>query len=151
MEMTRRDFVVATAAACACAMCPFQTTLAADAKPIDVGALKDFAKDGVVDKFAEKGGFFVIRRGGLLYATSSQCTHKGGQVVYDAKDPAQLSCTKHKGFYNLQGAATGGKPKQSLPRLGISADAKGRVLVDASKQFAEKQWDQAGAFLKVEK
>jgi len=159
MQMTRRQFVVVTTTTAACAACACggaADALAADAPAapapagmsFDVGTTADFAKDGaVVDKFAAKPNlFFVVRNGGKLYAPSAKCTHKGCGVKQKA---GTLACPCHDSSFDLMGIPKGGPAKTSLIRYAITKTAEGRIIVDKSKQFDEKQWDDPAAFVKV--
>jgi nitrite reductase/ring-hydroxylating ferredoxin subunit len=160
MEMTRRQFVVTTtsaAAACAACACAAGDASAADAPAtppaaggttFDVGTADLFPKDGTVfDKFAAKPNlFFVVRDGGKLYAPSSKCTHKACAVKHKA---GALACPCHDSSFDLMGIPKGGPAKTSLIRYAITQSADGKITVDKSKQFDEKQWDDPAAFVKV--
>lgn len=161
-DMNRRKFILSTAAAVAAISLPVldDTACAADApaadapaKPastsVEVGTLKSFDKDGVTDTFAGKGKgeFFLIREGGKLYASSSICTHKNCVLQKRTDD---LYCKCHRSSFGVQGTAQSGPAKASLARYAISSDAAGKVRVDKSKSFTEKQWDEAGSFIKIE-
>lgn len=159
-DMNRRHFLIASAATAAVMSLPVLNddagnALAVDApttKPgagIDVGALKSFGKDGITDTFSNKGKgeFFVIRDGGKLFASSSICTHKSCVLKKGQQD---LRCSCHRSQFSIQGTAQSGPAKGSLVRYAISSDAAGKVLVDKSRSFTEKQWDDAGSFIKVD-
>ena len=60
-----------------------------------------------------------------------------------------FSCPTHKSHFTFEGTVTGGPAKRSLPRYGISVDANGHVLVDCSKEFTEKNWDDENSFVKI--
>src|SRR5439155_4311107 len=90
-EVNRRDFVTlatdaAAAAACACASCgevalagepPGPTPPTALQKtPVDVGPKSDYAKDGVIDKFAKSHRVLLVTNEGKIYAICATCTHK---------------------------------------------------------------------------
>lgn len=149
--VNRRQFLTAAAAAAAVVSLPvLQARADAPAKPdkpVDCGELTKFAKDGVTSTFAKKpNNFFLIREEGKLYACSSLCTHKNYPLT--VKDD-ELYCSKHKSEFTLAGIVTAGPAKRSLPRYGIKADEKGRVVVDMSKEYSEKDWDDAASFIAV--
>ena len=151
-ELNRREFVIAAtaAAACACAACDAlaagPTTAPSGSKQVDVGKLEDFKKDGITDKFSKTERILVIRSEGKLYAPTSTCTHKNCAIK--AKE-GELVCPCHGSKYTLMGVPTKGPAKYPLYRYGISKDENGHVIVDKTKQFEEKKWDDEGAFISV--
>ncbi len=154
-EMNRRDFLVAggLAAVAVLSLPVLQSSAFADAaptmpdKPVDCGALKDFDKDGVTDTFAKKPNyFFIVRKDGKLYACLSMCTHKYKALT--VKDD-EFYCPAHHSEFSYEGTVTKGPAKNSLPRYAISKDDKGHVIVDCSKEFSEKNWDDTASFIKL--
>src|SRR3954464_2435564 len=99
-NLTRRQFVTATAAVAACACCPLFNNLAEAApaarEPVDVGAATDFKPNTITDRWAASDGFFVVRRGDRLFAVSSTCTHKKVRLVAAGKEAgSSLKCPRH--------------------------------------------------------
>lgn len=115
-------------------------------KLVDVGALKDFAEDGISEKFV-RHNFFVTRHGGRLFATIATCPHKGNFLLRDPQDPSRIICSGHDSVFDPRGMPVSGRVKKGLTRFGIRVNEKGRVLVDPNKQFAQKQWDQKDSFV----
>jgi nitrite reductase/ring-hydroxylating ferredoxin subunit len=157
-DLNRRDFLAAAAAVtCACAVgCPFAADAfaAADAAPVDVGTLADFAKDGPYDKFAKKPtSLLVIRGEGKLYAPTALCTHKNANLKVE---DGEIVCPKHDSPFDNQGLP---KPKtkegddtpakKPLVRYAISKNGDGHILVDKSRTFEKGQWDDPSSFVKV--
>ena len=153
-HMNRRDFLLATgvAAAAVLSLPVLQNSARAAAptmpdKPVDVGLLKDFDKDGVTQTFAKKPNFiFIVRKDGKLYACLSQCTHKYRPLTVKSDE---FFCPAHKSEFSFEGTVTNGPAKNSLPRDAISTDDKGHVIVDCSKEFSESKWDDTASFIKV--
>ena len=152
-ELDRRTFLagMATAAACACASCPLAAfgkdqrgDPAEAAGPIEVGTLDDFPRDGVYDVTAKPHGFFLIRRGGALYALSSTCTHK--KALLKVKGAA-IVCPKHGARFDLGGDVRKAPARRPLPRLGISLDEAGRVIVDPTRTFGKSDRDDPASFI----
>jgi nitrite reductase/ring-hydroxylating ferredoxin subunit len=154
-DMNRRDFVsltIATAAGvCACG----SLAQAGEAPPpnapkktgpFDIGPKTDYSKDGVTDTWTKSERILVIRNEGKIYACNSTCTHKNCAVK---KKGEEIVCPCHGSKYSLHGTSTKGPAKGSLFRYGVSVDDKGHIIVNRDKQFSEKQWDDAGAFLTV--
>jgi Rieske Fe-S protein len=145
-EMDRRQFV-AGLAACACAACPvlkaFAETTGA-AGPVDVGPVDEFKGSGIHDPLGPGRSFFLVGRGGRLYAVSSTCTHKAVKLV--AKDGG-FKCPRHGSTFASDGRVTKSPARRALPRHAIRLDERGHVLVDTSVTFGEGEWDDASAFV----
>jgi Rieske Fe-S protein len=158
-DLNRRDFVSAAAAlaAATCVACTCCEAEAADApaaaapnEPLDFGTVKDYPKDGTInDKYAKPKEIriIVIRHDGKIYAANSTCTHKNCGVK--AGKDNDIICPCHNSKYSLMGVPTKGPAKAPLFRYGISVGADGKIQVDKTKQFGEKDWDKEGAFIKV--
>jgi nitrite reductase/ring-hydroxylating ferredoxin subunit len=144
-DVNRREFLIGSLACGACALCP-HVVRAAPSTPIDIGTVADFSKDGITDKWAEVHDFFVIRRRGRLYAVSATCTHKAFDLV--AQDNA-IKCPKHGSLFSLEGKVEKAPARKTLPRYGISINSEGRIMVDSSRRFLEKNWSDPGAFLQL--
>jgi cytochrome b6-f complex iron-sulfur subunit len=153
-EMNRRDFLVAGITAAAVLSLPVLQSSVLAAKPpemptdpVDVGELKSFDKDGVTDTFAKKPNYlFIVRQDGKLYACLSMCTHKYRPLTVKADE---FFCPAHKSEFSFEGTVTNGPAKESLPRYAISTDAKGHVIVDATKEFSESKWDDPASFIAI--
>jgi cytochrome b6-f complex iron-sulfur subunit len=152
-DVNRREFValtIAAAGACACASTAYGAeAAAATSGPVDVGTMADYPQDGHINDALAKPKelrILVVRNEGKIYACNSTCTHKNCAVR--AKD-GEIICPCHGSKYSLHGTSTKGPAKGSLFRYGISVNEAGRIMVDRSKQYEEKQWDSAGAFITV--
>lgn len=165
--ITRREFVEIALTACACTLCPAallgdETSGTAEGPgrgappvpnyptdPVDVGTAADFAKDGIYLNFADTAGFFMVRKGEHIFAISRICSHKRGKIIQNPDDPNGLRCTKHKGFYDGDGAPISGPPKTPLLRFAITRNDKGRLIVDPKKQLGGEDWEKPEAFIKA--
>ena len=155
MGIGHRRFVASGLAACACAGCPALRVLAeaaaaggGGAAPVDVGVVDDFKDDGIYAPRAAGGRFFLVRRGGRLYALSSTCTHRQVRVV--AKGGG-FKCPRHGSTFSSDGKVTKAPARKPLPRYAIQLDVHGRVMVDPSVSFGPDAWDDARAFIAVTK
>ena len=151
MKINRREFTTgATALAiCACAGVSPQETeaaVAAPTGPVDVGSLGDYPSDGAFDKFAKSNRIMLVRKDKRLYATTATCTHRDC-VVKCVQD--ELRCPCHGSRYDLAGIVKRGPAKSPLPRYAISLNASGRVIVDPTQRFEQKQWDDPRCFIDV--
>jgi thiosulfate dehydrogenase [quinone] large subunit len=152
-DPTRRTILaIAAAAACACAGsgCPLLAG-AADASPpgpVDVGPLENFAPEGVADRWAAAAGFFVVSRGGRVYAVSSRCTHKAVRLVA-ARGGEGFKCPRHGSTFDDAGHVTRSPARKALAHFAIRLSDARHVIVDPSKPFAEKDWDDPASYVPV--
>jgi nitrite reductase/ring-hydroxylating ferredoxin subunit len=144
--INRREFVATGLGACVCALCPAAARAGGPAEgPAEIGAATDFPRDGAYDRWAA-GGFFVVRRGGRLYALSSTCTHKDVQIVLKGK---ALRCPKHGSVFSLEGDVTKAPANRPLERFAISVDSEGRISVDPGRRFDKKRWGDPECFVEL--
>lgn len=146
---SRRD-VLATLSACtACAAIGFCGEEAAAAAPgvVDLGEIADFAEPGIYDQFAKPHKLMLIRSAERLIAVSNMCTHKRCALK---KKEDHLRCPCHGSTFDTEGYVLDGQAKSSLPRFAIQIE-NGRVKVDASKVFEERQWDDPAASVTIAK
>jgi nitrite reductase/ring-hydroxylating ferredoxin subunit len=113
--------------------------------PVDIGLPADFKNGDISAKFISKG-LIVTRNDDVIVAMSSKCTHKNATL--GVKDN-HIKCPSHGSTFSEHGTPTGGPAKAALFRYAIKLDDKGRLMVDKSKTFGEKQWDDAAASYKV--
>lgn len=149
-QMSRREFVVLAGA---CAMCALgadalgqrQPGNAAPRKPVEIGTIADFPKDGIYDKFARQHRFFVMRRDDQIFASSSICTHKRTALNKISED--QLQCPNHGSKFTEYGTPTEGPAKVALPRYKITKTDDGKLIVDPNVDFEERDWENAESFV----
>lgn len=145
--LSRRQFVVAAAGACAACSLGLEALAQAPATPLNIGKPEDFPKDGIYDQFVSRGRFFVMRREGRLFATSATCTHKRNLV---RKVGDKLVCAKHGSEFSEFGTVLEGPASMALPRFKITRNDDGTISVDPSKSFGEREWDQPESFVKMD-
>ena len=122
--------------------------LAAWGDPIPVGALKDYTKDEISEKYIQHN-FFVTRHEGRLFATIATCPHKENYLLRNTKNPKRITCSGHNAVFDPAGKPISGPVRQGLLRFGIAVDDKGIVRVDPNKQFPEAKWDEAGSHIRL--
>jgi nitrite reductase/ring-hydroxylating ferredoxin subunit len=151
-ELNRREFVMAAAAACACTFACggsealAQVTTSAPAGPVDAGPVAKFASQGISDALVKTQKVALIRHGDKLYATTAVCSHKNR--VLNVKGN-QFVCPAHGSIFSVNGTVEKGPAKVSLYRYGITVNADKHVIVDKTKQFEEKDWENPAAFVKM--
>ena len=153
MPLNRREFVIGTLAAAGCGCltsCTGRLAPPIPAGPVDVGTMADYPKVGAVGRWAETHGFYVVREKNRLFAVSSTCTHKKCLVEPEKEKGAdQFVCGCHGSRFSEAGSLLKGPARVSLPHLSIALGPAGRIIVNAARQFDEKQWDEPGAFITV--
>jgi nitrite reductase/ring-hydroxylating ferredoxin subunit len=144
-ELSRRQFVTLAAgcaAACACGV----TLGEAATGPLDVGVVGDYPKDAIYDKFIKSDRVVVYREQGQIYASTADCTHRGARLVVKGDE---LYCPRHGSTFSPAGTVTNGPAEDSLERYAISLDGQNHLIVDRSKSFREKDWNDPASFVKV--
>lgn len=148
MELSRRQFVILTAAAMTgcereggealpsgSVSPPVTPASQPAAAAVDAGPVADFASERVYDGFREQG-FFVIRRDGQVFALSSVCTHKGCKVR--AQPDQSFLCKCHGSKFTPDGKVLNGPATRDLPRLAVALDERQHVLVNPAQKIENK-------------
>jgi Rieske Fe-S protein len=121
------------------------------AKALVIGKLADFEKPGFYDTFTKTNKIYVRRLDDRLVVMSASCTHKGCVIKQDAPDVVTLRCPCHKSSFDAFGTPTEGPAKTALPRYALTQSADGTITADLTRSFTEKEWDEPGAMIAVEK
>ena len=93
---------------------------------MDAGPAGNYAADGVYGNFRDQG-FFVIRKGGKLFALSAICTHRKCKLI--GKSDRSFYCKCHGSTFDPGGKVTLGPAKRNLPMLPVFVNEKGQLLV----------------------
>ena len=146
--MKRREFLAASAG-CACLLLAQRSRAATvPTGPVKIGDLKNFAKDGLDNRFV-KDGFFVVRGKDRLYALSIFCTHRTDEQLNGRNGVEKIICPRHQAQFALDGTVLRGPAKRNLDRFAITVDDKGQVTVDTSKKIEAGKNDEPPAFLRI--
>jgi Rieske Fe-S protein len=154
-ELNRRDFLAAaTLTAAGVALCGCQaggTATASETQakgpltgPLDAGPLKNYRGEHLVDRFAKSDHVLLVSENGRLFALSAVCTHR--HCIVQARQ-SDLVCPCHGSTFTAEGAVTHGPARRALPRLALSQNAAGHVIVDRSHFLSPEQENAAGAFI----
>jgi nitrite reductase/ring-hydroxylating ferredoxin subunit len=146
--LSRRSVLITAISAAGCSLLVLNNVALAvepGAGPVDAGALADYEQDGLYDKFVKTNKFFIRRNGDKLFAISAICTHKNAVL---RKRDAGIFCRNHSSTFDADGYAIKGEAKVSLPRHKISV-TDGKVTVDTSVEFYEKDYEKDGASYSV--
>jgi len=144
----RREFLALASGCLLCGGAGSSAARAATDRPIDVGTLADYPKDEISEKFIQHD-LFVIRHRGKLFACTAVCPHKANYLLLDPQNPGRIICSGHESKFSPEGVPTSGPARRALVRYGISADDKGRVRVDTSREFQAAQWEDGKCFLAI--
>ncbi len=145
-DINRRQFVSAAAAGVFLGILGTEISAAPSAGTVDVGTLADYPQDGIFDAQLKPARILMIRSGNRIFAASATCTHKGCAVkIRDGK----IKCPCHSSSFSDEGKPMSGPARASLFRFAISTDDKGHLIVDKSKQFGEREWDDPQAWVSV--
>jgi Rieske Fe-S protein len=128
MKINRREFLVLAAtffAGCS-SMENAGAPRAGRERVVNAGPLCDYAADGVYGAFRSQG-FFIIRRGGKLFALSSVCTHR--RCLVDVESDRSFVCPCHGSTFDPNGNVTHGPARRDLPALATSVNEMGQLLV----------------------
>ncbi|MFZ0828402.1 MAG: Rieske (2Fe-2S) protein [Verrucomicrobiia bacterium] len=126
--MNRRQFLLLTAGTAAgCAVLKKEDTASfSGERVVDAGPVSDYAADGIYGRFRDQG-FFVIRKGVLLFAVSAICTHR--RCKLEAEPNCSFRCPCHGSRFNPDGRVINGPAKRDLPVFPVSTNATGQLLV----------------------
>ena len=157
-QPSRREVLgfAAAATAAACAACRLASAAPpASSQPagrrgetVDAGPIAAFSADGVYDALARTKQVLILRDGGRLVAASARCPHRGAIVERTGKADPALRCPKHDSTFDADGIVLDGPAKTSLPRFAIRAE-RGRAIVDTSRSFDERDWNDPAASLPI--
>jgi nitrite reductase/ring-hydroxylating ferredoxin subunit len=145
--LPRRHFLALASGGLACCALPSRSGAATD-RPVDVGRLEDYPRDGISEKFSQYD-FFVIRHQGRLFAATALCPHKGNLLLADPRRSDHIICSGHNATFGADGVPQGGIVRRALDRFAISVNAAGRVVVDPSRTFRQPQWTDPASFIVV--
>ena len=98
---------------------------------VNAGLVSNYAADGIYNNFQDQG-FFVIRKGGKLFALSAICTHRKCKLT--AEPDRSFYCKCHGSTFDPCGHVTEGPATRDLPVFPASANEQGQLLVRVSSQ-----------------
>ncbi len=80
---------------------------------------------------------FIDRDEKGIYAMSAICTHLGCRVLWMESENG-YHCPCHGAQFNREGINIEGPAPRPLPRLGMSKDRDGRILVDKAEEVSRE-------------
>lgn len=129
MNMNRREFLLLTSAAfvggCQ-AVSENKSSATRQRRMVNAGPVGNFAADGVYSGFRDLG-FFLIRRGGNLFALSAICTHKKCKLKAEAG--RSFYCPCHGSTFDPNGHVTEGPARRDLPVFATFVDSNRNLIV----------------------
>ncbi len=127
--MDRRTFLILGAAfTTGCVAAPGGATLAAAdrGRVVNAGPAAQYLADGVYARFRDRG-FFIVRRGAILFAVSAICTHR--KCKLEAEADKSFYCPCHGSRFDGDGKVTAGPARRNLPVFTVATDERGDLLV----------------------
>ena len=124
VKLNRRQFLLLTAGLAA--GCQTAKDVGVSARTVNAGSASDFDRDGVYNNFRD-AGFFLIRRGGKLFALSAICTHRNCKLIAEADRSFYCKC--HGSTFDPNGHVTEGPAKLDLPTLPIFTNEHCQLIV----------------------
>ncbi len=129
--MNRREFLMlagALAAGCETAQ-NGGSTAPSQTRAIDCGPAGQYAADGLYPRFRDVG-FFIVRKGGKLFALSSYCTHRHCKL--EGESNRTFYCPCHGSTFDPEGHVTEGPATQNLPVFAATINSAGHLIVNAT-------------------
>lgn len=113
------------------------------------GRLSEYPEDGVYENFKVTNGVWVIRRGSVIFALSTACTHLGCIPNWLSAD-TKFKCPCHGSGFRMDGVNFEGPAPRPLERVKIGLDGEFLVL-DKSVRFRQElgQWGLPGSEIVV--
>ena len=160
-SVTRRQFSVTLALAWACIGLTTATALAAlqafmvpklikePPSTFRAGRLQEYPADGVYTTYKDSNQVWIIRRGSVLFALSTTCTHLGCIPNWLSADQ-KFKCPCHGSGFRMDGVNFEGPAPRPLERVKIALDGE-FVVLDKSVRYRKElgQWGQDGSQITV--
>lgn len=145
--LPRRRFLTLVSGTAACG-CACRAIRAATDRPVDVGRIEDYPRDGISEKFIQYD-LFIVRREKRLFACTAVCPHKANYLLVDPKQPDRIVCSGHESTFDLEGIHHGGPARRALDRFALSLSPAGRVIVDTARTFRQPRWSDPASFVAI--
>ena len=130
MEINRREFVIAAAAAaCGCQGQGSEPGEAVAIQPttVDAGPAANFQSPGIYDGL-KNSGFFIVSKDNALAVVSSMCTHRNCRLKL-AGDRSSFVCKCHGSTFDANGHVTQGPAVRDLPHFEYVVDENKHLSV----------------------
>ncbi len=128
----------------------FPNVLFEDPLTVNIGSLDLFSEDGVYENFKDKFGFWIVRRGTILYALSTTCTHLGC-IPNWLPIAKKFKCPCHGSGFYITGIHFEGPAPRPLERFKITVATNGNLVVDKASIYLQGkgQWTDPNSFIPV--
>lgn len=122
-----------------------------------IGLPEDFVSDKGADehnvlfvdeKWKDSKRTWIVREQDRIYAMFTRCTHLGCTPNWFPNDKI-FKCPCHGSQYYSNGKNFAGPAPRPLDRFAISIADDGQILVDMSKLYDFKEFDNPGSYIKV--
>lgn len=108
-------------------------------------------KMGVVfinEKWKDSQRVWIVREEKKLYAMFTRCTHLGCTPNWFEEDGI-FKCPCHGSQYRSNGVNFAGPAPRPLDRFAITIAGDGKIMVDKTKLYSNKDFDNPGSFVEV--
>lgn len=113
------------------------------------GKPSDYQIGDVSEKYKDSHRVWIVREKDGIYALLAVCTHLGCTPRW-LKSESKFKCPCHGSGFRRTGMNFEGPAPRPLERLKIALNEEGKIIIDRSKKFVEKdQWTNDDALLKV--
>lgn len=122
-----------------------------------IGLSEDFNSDEKADahnvlfvdeRWKDSKRVWIVREKDRIYAMLTRCTHLGCTPNWFPGDRI-FKCPCHGSQYYSNGKNFAGPAPRPLDRFAISFADDGQILVDMSKSYSVKEFDDPGSYIKV--
>ncbi len=102
----------------------------------------------VYETWKAEHSVWIVREKKRMYALHAKCTHLGCTPNYFA-DEGIFKCPCHGSQFHGNGVNFAGPAPRSLDRLKISIGDDGNIIIDKSRVYTFKEFDNPGAYVEI--
>ena len=127
----------------------FPNVLSEPPSRFKVGFPDEYEEGKVVTRYKGRG-MWIVRRGGIIYALSTTCTHLGC-IPNWLEEAQKFKCPCHGSGFYITGVNFEGPAPRPLERWAIALGEDGQIVVDKGRHFQRElgQWNDPDSFVKV--
>ena len=125
----------------------FPNVLSEPPSRFKVGFPDEYEEGKVVTRYKGRG-MWIVRRGGIIYALSTTCTHLGC-IPNWLEEAQKFKCPCHGSGFYITGVNFEGPAPRPLERWAIALGEDGQILVDKRQKYQKElgQWEDPNSFI----
>jgi cytochrome b6-f complex iron-sulfur subunit len=112
-----------------------------------IGYPSDFSL-GVDTRFQDQYRIWVVRTTDRLFVIYARCTHLGCTPLWSPSEN-KFKCPCHGSGYDMEGINFEGPAPRPMDRAKVELDAEGQIVVDVSRLYTYKEFNEPGAYIPV--